>query len=45
MNMGINGEQDLNAKTAYIHLLADAGVSVGVIIAGLFNPSYWLARH
>lgn len=26
--------QDLNAKTAYIHLLSDAGVSVGVIIAG-----------
>ncbi|MGX7051766.1 cation diffusion facilitator family transporter [Leuconostoc palmae] len=32
---GHHQEQDLNAKTAYIHLLADAGVSVGVIIAGL----------
>ena len=32
---GHHHEQDLNAKTAYIHLLADAGVSVGVIIAGL----------
>ena len=27
--------QDLNAKTAYIHLLSDAGVSVGVILAGI----------
>ncbi|MDF7637234.1 cation diffusion facilitator family transporter [Leuconostocaceae bacterium ESL0958] len=26
--------QDLNAKTAYLHLLADAGVSIGVIVAG-----------
>ncbi|TYC47742.1 cation transporter [Leuconostoc litchii] len=31
---GHHHEQDLNAKTAYIHLLADAGVSVGVILAG-----------
>ncbi|MGX4592623.1 cation diffusion facilitator family transporter [Leuconostoc sp. JNUCC 76] len=32
---GHQHEQDLNSKTAYIHLLADAGVSVGVIVAGL----------
>lgn len=32
---GHHHEQDLNSKTAYIHLLADAGVSVGVIVAGL----------
>jgi cobalt-zinc-cadmium efflux system protein len=28
-------EHDLNAKGAYIHLLADAGVSVGVVVSGL----------
>ena len=32
---GHHHDQDLNSKTAYIHLLADAGVSVGVIVAGL----------
>lgn len=32
---GHHHDQDLNSKTAYIHLLADAGVSVGVILAGL----------
>ena len=32
---GHHGGQDLNAKTAYIHLLSDAGVSVGVILAGI----------
>ncbi|CAM3020516.1 cobalt transporter [Leuconostoc gasicomitatum] len=32
---GHHHEQDLNSKTAYIHLLADAGVSVGVIAGGL----------
>ncbi|MGY3743081.1 cation diffusion facilitator family transporter [Leuconostoc inhae] len=32
---GHHHEQDLNSKTAYIHLLADAGVSVGVIVGGL----------
>lgn len=26
---------DLNEKTAYVHLLADAGVSLGVVVAGL----------
>ncbi|MDF7627269.1 cation diffusion facilitator family transporter [Lactobacillaceae bacterium L1_55_11] len=29
-----HGGEDLNAKTAYIHLLSDAGVSIGVIVAG-----------
>lgn len=28
-------EHDLNAKGAYIHLLADAGVSVGVVVSGV----------
>ena len=28
-------EHDLNAKEAYIHLLADAGVSVGVVVSGV----------
>ncbi|MBZ5941404.1 cation transporter [Weissella cibaria] len=28
-------EHDLNARGAYIHLLADAGVSVGVVISGV----------
>lgn len=28
-------EHDLNAKGAYIHLLADAGVSVGVVVPGV----------
>ena len=34
--------QDLNAKTAYIHLLSDAGVSIGVILAGwLIKVTGW----
>lgn len=32
---GHQHHQDLNAKAAYIHLLADAGVSLGVIVAGI----------
>lgn len=31
---GHHHDQDLNAKTAYLHLLSDAAVSIGVIIAG-----------
>ncbi|MBS9336544.1 cation transporter [Fructobacillus sp. M1-21] len=35
-------DQDLNAKTAYIHLLSDAGVSIGVILAGwLIKMTGW----
>ncbi|MBS9336968.1 cation diffusion facilitator family transporter [Fructobacillus parabroussonetiae] len=35
-------DQDLNAKTAYIHLLSDAGVSIGVILAGwLIKVTGW----
>lgn len=35
-------DQDLNAKTAYIHLLSDAGVSIGVILAGwLIKVTDW----
>jgi cobalt-zinc-cadmium efflux system protein len=38
-------EKDLNAKSAYLHLLADALVSVGVVIAGIvisYTKWYWL---
>ena len=38
-------EKDLNAKSAYLHLLADALVSVGVVIAGIvlcYAIWYWL---
>lgn len=38
-------EKDLNAKSAYLHLLADALVSVGVVIAGIvitYTGWYWL---
>ncbi len=38
-------EKDLNVKSAYLHLLADALVSLGVVIAGLvirYTGAYWL---
>lgn len=38
-------EKDLNMKSAYLHLMADAAVSVGVVIAGLvikYTSWYWL---
>lgn len=38
-------EKDLNAKSAYLHLLADALVSVGVVVAGIvisYTQWYWL---
>lgn len=38
-------EHDLNAKSAYIHLLADAVVSLGVVVAGVviyYTAWYWL---
>ena len=38
-------EKDLNAKSAYLHLLSDALVSVGVVVAGIvmkFTGWYWL---
>jgi cobalt-zinc-cadmium efflux system protein len=38
-------EQELNAKNAYLHLLADALVSSGVVVAGIiiyFTAWYWL---
>jgi cobalt-zinc-cadmium efflux system protein len=37
--------RDLNAKSAYLHLLADALVSIGVVIAGIvmtYTNWYWL---
>ena len=40
-----NKEHDLNTKGAYLHLLTDALVSVGVVISGLiirFTSWYWL---
>jgi cobalt-zinc-cadmium efflux system protein len=38
-------EKDLNVKSAYLHLLADALVSLGVVIAGIimaYTSWYWL---
>ena len=38
-------EHDINAKGAYVHLLADAGVSFGVVLSGLLTlltDWYWL---
>src|SRR4030095_1180911 len=38
-------ESDLNAKSAYLHLLADALVSLGVVVAGIlmsYTGWYWL---
>lgn len=38
-------EKDLNAKSAYLHLLADALVSLGVVVAGIimtYTKWYWL---
>lgn len=40
-----NKEQDLNVKGAYLHLLADALVSLGVVAAGVvihYTDWYWL---
>jgi cobalt-zinc-cadmium efflux system protein len=38
-------EHDLNIKGAFLHMAADAGVSLGVVVAGvvmLFTDWYWL---
>jgi cobalt-zinc-cadmium efflux system protein len=38
-------EEDLNVKSAYLHLLADALVSLGVVVAGIvmiYTKWYWL---
>jgi cobalt-zinc-cadmium efflux system protein len=40
-----NKEHDLNVKSAYLHLLSDAGVSLGLVIGGIviyFTEMYWL---
>ena len=40
-----NRNKDLNVKSAYLHLLADALVSIGVVIAGIvmkYTGWYWL---
>jgi len=40
-----NREKELNAKSAYLHLLADALVSVGVVIGGIlisYTHWYWI---
>lgn len=40
-----NRQKDLNVKSAYLHLLADALVSVGVVLAGIiitYTNWYWL---
>ena len=39
------GQDDLNIRGAYLHMAADAAVSVGVVVAGvvmLFTGWYWL---
>jgi cobalt-zinc-cadmium efflux system protein len=41
-------DQDLNNKGAYLHLLTDAMVSLGVVVAGVviyFTHWYWLDGH
>src|SRR6185312_17307784 len=38
-------EHDLNVKSAYLHLLSDAGVSLALVIAGItiyYTHMYWL---
>jgi cobalt-zinc-cadmium efflux system protein len=38
-------EHDLNIKGAYLHMAADAGVSVGVVLAGIlisYTGMYWI---
>ena len=38
-------QKDLNIKSAFVHMASDAGVSVGVVIAGiimLFTHWYWI---
>ena len=40
-----NSKEDLNARSAYVHMLGDALASVGVIIGGfiiLFTSIYWI---
>lgn len=40
-----NKDQDLNVKSAYLHLVADALVSLGVVLAGIlvmFTHWYWV---
>jgi cobalt-zinc-cadmium efflux system protein len=40
-----NKEHDLNVKGAYLHLMADAAVSLGVVVSGVFIAFwsiYWL---
>ncbi len=40
-----NKDHDLNVKSAYLHLMADAAVSVGVVISGviiLYTDWYWV---
>jgi cobalt-zinc-cadmium efflux system protein len=40
-----NKEQDMNVKSAYLHLIADALVSLGIVIAGIliyYTGWFWL---
>lgn len=40
-----NKEKDMNVKSAYLHLIADALVSLGIVIAGIliyYTGWYWL---
>lgn len=41
----VSGQQDLNIRAAYLHMAADAGISLGVVVAGvaiIFSGWYWL---
>jgi cobalt-zinc-cadmium efflux system protein len=40
-----NKEKDLNVKSAYLHLFADALISIGVVLAGIviaYTKWYWV---
>jgi cobalt-zinc-cadmium efflux system protein len=41
--MGGEGEHDVNRRAAFLHLLADAGVSLGVVVAGamMMTTKWW----
>lgn len=43
--MFVKGKNDLNIKGAFLHMAADAGVTLGVLIGGLvmkFTGAYWV---
>lgn len=41
----VRGQDDINIRGAFLHMAADAGVSAGVVLAGiaiLFTSAYWI---